>query len=230
MSRVSCTTPCVPVLARFRRAGAEEVVGPPEEAEGVAEIVVAVPFSCDLFGCYYPPAEPNCAVFAVKSVIAHGEGTDLPGLKYGGYGTVAAGTVVGVSQDNLDLLGNTYSAASPAEIDPSAVSGHPFILVRVNPSLQSSAYGRYQITSGTAASRGFGDFSPMGQEAAATQLMQIRHMLDPLLRGDPMQAILNGNREWASLPESPYGQPTMTRATAMSVYQHSYGACIAGFP
>jgi hypothetical protein len=166
----------------------------------------------------------------VKSVIAHGEGTDAPGLPYGGYGTVAYGTVIGVDQDSLSLLGNTYSPPNPAQIDPNSVSGHPFILAQVNPSLRSSAYGRYQITSDTAAYRGFGDFSPMGQEAAATRLMQIRHMLGPLLRGDPMQAILNGSKEWASLPESPYGQPTMTRETAMSVYQHSYGACIAGFP
>jgi muramidase (phage lysozyme) len=130
-----------------------------------------------------------------------------------------------VNQDDIDLLGRTN-----AQIDPNTTTGHPYIYVDWATGHQlTSAYGRYQITIDTANSRHLADFTPMGQEADATKLMQIRKMIDPLLNGDPMRAILNGNREWASLPESPYGQPTMTRAAAMQTYQSSYSACMAGW-
>ena len=82
-------------------------------------------------------------------------------------------------------------------MDPEQLPGHPNLFVG---SLNSTAFGRYQITHTTAMNYGFTDFSPRGQDASAEVLMGVRNMVVPAMNGDIMQALRNGNREWTSLP------------------------------
>jgi tape measure domain-containing protein len=88
--------------------------------------------------------------------------------------------------------------------------------------ITSTAAGRYQFLGGTwervAAKLGLSDFGPESQDLAAIQLMKERGMLGPLGRGDIAGALTAGNGEWASLPGSPYGQPTQKAATLIEAY------------
>jgi muramidase (phage lysozyme) len=58
--------------------------------------------------------------------------------------------------------------------------------------------------------------------------MQYRGVVTPLLNGDIDQAIENGNREWASLPRSPYGQGTRSMNSLKKVYERSFLNCVQG--
>lgn len=82
----------------------------------------------------------------------------------------------------------------------------------------SDAAGRYQIKSTTwddvRRVIGVGDFSPASQDRAAIQLIKWRGGLDDVERivtqTDFANALYTVRLEWASLPHSPYGQPTKT--------------------
>jgi muramidase (phage lysozyme) len=63
------------------------------------------------------------------------------------------------------------------------------------------------------------DFSPRSQDIGAVFLIRRRQALEDVLAGRIEQAIRKCNREWASLPESPYGQPTRTMAQALATYK-----------
>jgi muramidase (phage lysozyme) len=63
------------------------------------------------------------------------------------------------------------------------------------------------------------DFSPRSQDLFAVWCIRRRQALEDVLAGRIEQAIRRCNREWASLPESPYGQPTRTMAQALATYQ-----------
>lgn len=76
----------------------------------------------------------------------------------------------------------------------------------------STAAGRYQVLKGT-----FDDFvkkyptaqfTPEWQDEIAIFLLKRRKAYQLILDGKFKEAILACNREWASLPGSPYGQPT----------------------
>jgi muramidase (phage lysozyme) len=67
------------------------------------------------------------------------------------------------------------------------------------------------------------DFSPASQDLAACYLIDRRGALDEVLSGQIDKAILLCNREWASLPESPYGQPTRTMEAALKTYGEALG-------
>lgn len=69
--------------------------------------------------------------------------------------------------------------------------------------------------------------NPHDQELAMVELMRQRGMIAPLMQGDIAGAIRRGGREWASLPGSPYGQPTQTMSGALSVYNSRLGAYLA---
>jgi muramidase (phage lysozyme) len=95
----------------------------------------------------------------------------------------------------------------------------------------STAAGAYQILSRTwdeirAAGR-YGpflaDFSPASQDEAARRLIARRGALEDVLAGRLEAAIAKCNKEWASLPGSPYGQPTTTIATCRKVYEAAGG-------
>lgn len=106
-------------------------------------------------------------------------------------------------------------------------SRHPGITVQVQKGLNSTAAGRYQFKASTWASLGLPDFSPASQDEGARILMGRRGMIEPLLAGDFAKAVEKGNREWASLPGSPYGQPTKTLDELKGVYDQSYNTCVS---
>ena len=91
----------------------------------------------------------------------------------------------------------------------------------------STAAGAYQFLArtwdGLVAQYGFADFSPASQDAAAVALIAGRKALDDVLAGRIQVAIGKCNREWASLPGSPYGQPTRTLAQALATYAAAGG-------
>ena len=63
---------------------------------------------------------------------------------------------------------------------------------------------------------GLTDFSPLAQDIAALYLIDRRRAMNAVLEGDWKTALERCNREWASLPGSPYGQPTKTLETCLS--------------
>ena len=82
--------------------------------------------------------------------------------------------------------------------------------------ITSTAAGAYQFLSRTwdecAKALDLPDFSPTSQDNAAVYLLERRKALSAILEGDWTTAIERCNREWASLPGSPYGQPTKSLA------------------
>ena len=78
--------------------------------------------------------------------------------------------------------------------------------------IASSAAGAYQFLTTTwdecAKALHLEDFSERSQDVAALFLVDRRNALDFVIVGQWENAITACNREWASLPGSPYGQPT----------------------
>ncbi|WP_191240013.1 glycoside hydrolase family 24 protein [Pandoraea pnomenusa] len=103
---------------------------------------------------------------------------------------------------------------------------HPNIRV-TRGSLTSTAAGAYQILYGTwlemKAAYDLPDFSPASQDIAAIGLIKRRGALADVLAGRFDAAIAKCNKEWASLPGSPYGQPTLTLARAHDVLANAGG-------
>jgi len=91
----------------------------------------------------------------------------------------------------------------------------------------STAAGAYQFLArtwdGLVKQYAFPDFSPASQDAGAVALIAGRKALDDVLAGRIPAAIRKCNLEWASLPGSPYGQPTRTLAQALAVYAAAGG-------
>jgi muramidase (phage lysozyme) len=91
----------------------------------------------------------------------------------------------------------------------------------------SDAAGRYQFlsTSWDETRRGLGirDFTPDSQDKGAVKRMEafrgVREHSSVLSRPAFERMIYKLNREWASLPGSPYGQPTKSMSSLWSVYQ-----------
>jgi muramidase (phage lysozyme) len=88
--------------------------------------------------------------------------------------------------------------------------------------LTSTAAGAYQFLAGTwdelATKFGFGDFSPINQDLGAVALIARRGALEDVIAGRVRDAIDKCGKEWASLPGSPYGQPTRTVGEALETY------------
>lgn len=95
----------------------------------------------------------------------------------------------------------------------------------------STAAGAYQFLyktwRGLVEKYGFPDFSPYSQDCGAVALIAGRGALDDVQAGRFDTAIEKCNKEWASLPGSPYGQPTRTLSAARETYL-SYGGTLAG--
>ena len=89
--------------------------------------------------------------------------------------------------------------------------------------VSSTAAGAYQFLARTwdecVSALGLTDFGPRSQDVAAVYLIERRRALQDVLEGRFEAAIRKCNREWASLPGSPYGQPTMSLDRARAVYQ-----------
>lgn len=92
--------------------------------------------------------------------------------------------------------------------------------------IESSAAGAYQFLSRTwenvAHEIGLANFGPASQDLAAIYLIARRGALQDVLAGNLDDAIRKCASEWASLPGSPYGQPTLTIERARAVYEQ-YG-------
>lgn len=86
--------------------------------------------------------------------------------------------------------------------------------------ITSTAAGAYQFLSRTwdecVKALGLPDFTPASQDQAALYLIERRRALPAVLEGDWETAIERCNREWASLPGSPYGQPTKSMAKCLA--------------
>lgn len=98
---------------------------------------------------------------------------------------------------------------------------HPRKLVNLG-RIQSTAAGAYQFLSktwdGLVRQYGFTNFSPANQDLGAVALIHGRKALDDVKNGRIREAVGKCNREWASLPGSPYGQRTETLAAFLHEY------------
>lgn len=103
---------------------------------------------------------------------------------------------------------------------------HPRTVVKAG-KWSSSAAGAYQFLSKTwdalVSQHNLRDFTPASQDLGALYLIEGRKALQDVLNGDISQAITKCNREWASLPGSPYGQPTQTMEAALAFYRAQGG-------
>lgn len=92
---------------------------------------------------------------------------------------------------------------------------------------KTSAAGAFQMLAATfddaAAALGLTDFSPESQDQAAVWLVKRRGALHAVEQGDLDNAVHLCNKEWASLPGSPYGQPTRTMAECRKVFEQAGG-------
>ena len=145
-------------------------------------------------------AEPNVQAFL--AMIRAGEGTAGPE----GYRTLFGGELFATFADH---------PRNPV----TRISGDSLIT--------SSAAGAYQILARTwddiAPALQLADFSPQSQDIAAVALIRRRGALADVRAGRFEDAVAKCAKEWASLPGSPYGQPTLTLARARDVYSGAGG-------
>lgn len=96
------------------------------------------------------------------------------------------------------------------------------------PGCKSTAAGAYQFLKSTwlGIQQKLGNiaFNAAGQDAGAVQLIKNRGAYNDVLNGNLYAAIQKCNKTWASLPGSPYGQPTKTYAQCEKFYiEHGGG-------
>jgi len=112
----------------------------------------------------------------------------------------------------------------------SSFADHPRIVVKKG-SYISTAAGAYQFLASTwdetRKKMGLKDFSPASQDLAALGRIAARGALDDVIAGRFEAAIKKINKEWASLPLSPYGQPVQTMQGAKTVYTANNGTITA---
>lgn len=93
--------------------------------------------------------------------------------------------------------------------------------------LTSTAAGAYQFLERTwdslVAQYGFANFEPTNQDLAAIALIAGRGALDDVVAGRIDVAVMKCNKEWASLPGSPYGQPVVTLDVFKREYEEAHG-------
>lgn len=152
--------------------------------------------------------EPNVRAFL--DVLAACEGTAGPN----GYRTLFGG--------------GTFAsfAKHPGIVIDASLGGKP---------LSSTAAGRYQFLSSTwralAGRYGFPSFEPDWQDAGAVALIAEKPgALDDLRAGRLDDAVAKVARVWASLPGSPYGQPTKHPTFVRDVFVRAGGRLDGGAP
>lgn len=109
----------------------------------------------------------------------------------------------------------------------SGFADHPRQVVKKS-GYTSSAAGAYQFIASswdeTKRVMNLPDFSPRSQDAAAVGRIIARGALDDVIAGRFEAAIKKIAREWASLPGSPYGQPTISMSVARNEFASAGGA------
>jgi len=94
----------------------------------------------------------------------------------------------------------------------------------------TTAAGAYQITEttwdGVQRALSLPDFSPASQDLAALYLVWEKGALEDVVAGRILQAITKCRKVWASLPASPWGQPTISAQRALGTYT-TYGGTLA---
>ena len=154
---------------------------------------------------------PNVRAFL--RMLRHGEGTageDGYRVMFGGGHLVGLDGVPGTADDFAD---------HPRRAITRTLKGKP---------ITSTAAGAYQFLSrtwdGLVKQYGFADFTPTNQDLGAVALILGRKALEDVEAGRFEAAVAKCNREWASLPGSPYGQPVVTMARARQEYEAHGGA------
>ena len=141
----------------------------------------------------------NSNIQAFLQLIRKGEGTLPP---TGGYNTLFGGGTF-----------NSYSV-------------HPNIVINKS-GYKSTAAGAYQFLYSTwkevSSSMGLTDFTPHSQDLGCLKLLQQRGALDDIKAGNITSAINKTNKIWASLPGSPYGQPTQNLGKALNEFKQAGG-------
>lgn len=150
----------------------------------------------------------NPNVMAFMKIIRNGEGTN----NSNGYRTLFGGGLF----DSLKV--------------------HPNILVRRG-KYSSTAAGAYQILYKTwimiQKALNLPDFGEESQDKAAIYLLIMRGVIDYVVKGDIKNAIdginktTGADKEWASLPDSPYGQPTRTMEQEIRYFKEAGGSILA---
>lgn len=109
----------------------------------------------------------------------------------------------------------------------SGFADHPRVTVKKS-GYTSTAAGAYQALAAvwdeTRRLMNLRDFSPVNQDLFALGRIAARGAVDDVIAGRFEVAVKKLAREWASLPGSPYGQPTKTIQQARSTYAASGGA------
>lgn len=92
---------------------------------------------------------------------------------------------------------------------------------------RSTAAGAYQFLASTwdetAGIMGLPDFTPANQDLGAAGRIAARGALEDVKAGRFDAAIKKVNREWASMPGSPFGQPVISWARARAIYAAAGG-------
>lgn len=160
---------------------------------------------------------PNVRAFL--RMLRHGEGTaDDDGYRvmFGGAHLVGLDGQPGTADDFAD---------HPRQLITRKLGGKP---------ISSTAAGAYQFLSktwdGLVRQYGFADFTPANQDLGAVALILGRKALDDVIAGRFDAAVAKCNREWASLPGSPYGQPVVTLARARQEYEAHGGTYATAQP
>jgi muramidase (phage lysozyme) len=100
-------------------------------------------------------------------------------------------------------------------------AAHPNRRITLN-GITSTAAGAYQFLYRTWSELNLPDFSPENQDRGAILLIKRRKAYDDVVAGRLEDAIRKCNKEWASLPGSPYGQPVITMDRCKFIYEN-YG-------
>ncbi|WP_255594636.1 glycoside hydrolase family 104 protein [Acidovorax sp. sif1233] len=162
-------------------------------------------------------ANPNVQAFL--RMLRHGEGTagdDGYRVMFGGGHLAGLDGAPGTADDFAD---------HPRRAITRKLGGNP---------ITSTAAGAYQFLArtwdGLVKQYGFADFSPTNQDLGAVALIKGRKALDDVVAGRFEDAVRKCNREWASLPGSPYGQPVVTMARARQEYEAHGGTFAPAAP
>ena len=142
------------------------------------------------------------SIKAFLDLIAYAEGTDR-------------------SDGYLTIYG-VYNKATNLEDHP----GKVFCEKYHGKKLCSSAAGRYQFLHSTwdelAKKHNFQDFGPANQDMAAIALLQNVNAIEDIKNKRIDDAIRKSCRIWASLPGSPYGQPTHPLTVLLNIFDERY--------